>query len=409
MDHTGNYFSNLTMYPPPAPPRAPHRAGAAPVSRFRVPSGVLLYSFYSAVFVPQFLLHSFCSKVLLCSFCSTVFIPPLRQALRPNGQCGRIKVAIRMKQGGMSMGKEFTDSYDEAFHKEHFDSIQALRGIASLLVILVHIRFLNRNAFAVGVDIFFCISGFMIMFSTHTGPKYFLRKRLFRILPLYYLMTIGTFFLLVLFPGMFQESRANPVFLLKSLLFIPFDPGGGLIQPLMRVGWTINYEILFYIIFFLAMKISQAQRPAVQRLSSGHNKCLAAAVCPPARVIRAPHFLWEPCHAGIRSGNPALSRGTEAVQTFPDIGIPPRLSAYIHDMYHRGLYRPAGHRSHCRCTGLLQTPPMGSPCGGHCPMHLRHRALSGKNSLFYGSAGQRQFFSLSATLLPCHAAGQDGI
>ena len=158
------------------------------------------------------------------------------------------------------MGKEFTDSYDEAFHKEHFDSIQALRGIASLLVILVHIRFLNRNAFAVGVDIFFCISGFMIMFSTHTGPKYFLRKRLFRILPLYYLMTIGTFFLLVLFPGMFQESRANPVFLLKSLLFIPFDPGGGLIQPLMRVGWTINYEILFYIIFFLAMKISHKHR-----------------------------------------------------------------------------------------------------------------------------------------------------
>lgn len=149
-----------------------------------------------------------------------------------------------------------TESAD--FHNQHFDSIQALRGIAALFIVLEHIQFLNCGAFA--VDIFFCISGFMIMFSTHNDTKNFLGKRLVRILPLYYLMTLGTFLFLVLFPDMFHQSKANPVFLLKSLLFIPFDIGDGVIQPLMRVGWTINCEIVFYLLFFVALKISHKYR-----------------------------------------------------------------------------------------------------------------------------------------------------
>lgn len=144
------------------------------------------------------------------------------------------------------------------FHSRHFDSIQALRGITALFIVLEHIRFLNCGAF--GVDIFFCISGFMIMYSTHSHTRYFLRKRLIRILPLYYFMTLGTFFLLVLFPGMFEQSKADPVFLLKSLLFLPFDIGGGVLQPLMRVGWTINCEVFFYILFLIALKINHKYR-----------------------------------------------------------------------------------------------------------------------------------------------------
>ena len=144
------------------------------------------------------------------------------------------------------------------FHQLHFDSIQALRGITALFIVLEHIRFLNCGAF--GVDIFFCISGFMIMFSTQRDASFFLRKRLIRILPLYYLMTIGTFLLLVLFPGMFAQTKADPVFLIKSLLFIPFDIGGGVLQPLMRIGWTVNCEIFFYFLFSAALRFSHRFR-----------------------------------------------------------------------------------------------------------------------------------------------------
>ncbi|MCM1569985.1 MAG: acyltransferase [Roseburia sp.] len=144
------------------------------------------------------------------------------------------------------------------FHENRYDSIQALRGIASLFVVLEHIRFLNCGAF--GVDIFFCISGFMMMFSTHTDSRHFLRKRLLRILPFYYVMTVGTYLLLLWFPGMFAQTTGNPVYLIKSLLFIPFDIGGGVLQPLMRIGWTVNCEMFFYLLFFFSLHISHKYR-----------------------------------------------------------------------------------------------------------------------------------------------------
>ncbi len=146
----------------------------------------------------------------------------------------------------------------KTFHENHFNNIQALRGIAALFVLLEHVRFLNCGAF--GVDIFFSISGFMIMFSTHEDKKGFLPKRLIRILPLYYLMTIGTYALLLVFPSMFEQTKATLSFLVKSLLFIPFDIGNGVIQPLMRVGWTVNCEIFFYLIFALCKRISHRFR-----------------------------------------------------------------------------------------------------------------------------------------------------
>lgn len=144
------------------------------------------------------------------------------------------------------------------FHDKRYDSIQALRGIAALFVVLEHVRFLNCGAF--GVDVFFCISGFMIMFSTHKSTEHFLAKRLIRILPFYYIMTFGTYILLLIFPASFTHTKAEPLFLVKSLLFLPFDIGGGAVQPLLRVGWTINYEIFFYLLFFVSLRISRKYR-----------------------------------------------------------------------------------------------------------------------------------------------------
>lgn len=171
------------------------------------------------------------------------------------------------------------------FHDNHFDSIQALRGIASLFIIFEHIRFLNCGAF--GVDIFFCISGFMIMFSTHKSTDGFLRKRFVRILPLYYLMTLGTYALLFLFPSMFEQSTANPVYLVKSLLFIPFNIGNGVIQPLMRIGWTVNCEIFFYLLFALTMRISHRYRGLICSIMLG-ILVLAARVLPLLIPIQLP-------------------------------------------------------------------------------------------------------------------------
>lgn len=146
----------------------------------------------------------------------------------------------------------------DTFHTRHFNCIQALRGFTALFVALEHVRFLNCGAF--GVDIFFIISGFMAMFATHQDTKHFIKKRLIRIYPLYALVTLGTFFLLLVSPGLFHLSEANPIYLAKSLCFIPFEISPGIIQPLVRVGWTINYEMLFYLLFFVSFRISHKYR-----------------------------------------------------------------------------------------------------------------------------------------------------
>ncbi len=140
------------------------------------------------------------------------------------------------------------------------NSIQALRGIACLFVILTHIEFIGVGAF--GVELFFCISGFIMMYSTQKKEQpHFLLKRLIRIIPLYYFITIVTLLAILFVPSMFQEVHFEWSFFFKSLCFIPFDiTGQYTIQPLMRIGWTVNYEILFYLIFLVAMKINHQHR-----------------------------------------------------------------------------------------------------------------------------------------------------
>lgn len=53
------------------------------------------------------------------------------------------------------------------------------------------------------------------------STKYFFRKRLVRILPLYYLMTLGTYLSLLLFPSMFQQTRHDfPIWSKVCCLFL---------------------------------------------------------------------------------------------------------------------------------------------------------------------------------------------
>lgn len=143
------------------------------------------------------------------------------------------------------------------FINQKFDSIQALRGIAAIFVALSHLSFVGVGAF--GVDIFFCISGFIMMYVTEKGGKNFLLKRIIRIVPLYYLLTVFTYLALYFLPRMFETTTARVSYLFQSFFFIPYEIEG-VIQPIVRVGWTINYEMFFYVLFFISMKISHKYR-----------------------------------------------------------------------------------------------------------------------------------------------------
>lgn len=126
-------------------------------------------------------------------------------------------------------------------------NLQIIRGIASTSVVYFHIgNTLKFGAF--GVDIFFVLSGFVIAMLVSKGqsPADFLLARLCRIVPLYWLMTIALFLAASIFPSILNSATANLEQLFKSLFFIPFFRPNGDMYPLLGVGWTLNYEILFY-------------------------------------------------------------------------------------------------------------------------------------------------------------------
>lgn len=146
------------------------------------------------------------------------------------------------------------------FYSGRFDSIQAMRGLAALSVIFHHISFIENGSF--GVDIFFCISGFIMMYVTHKSTEKFIIKRLIRIVPLYYCITFATFAGLVIYPALFDKTSADPLYLLKSCLFLT-PLFGGPNQPVVKVGWTLNYEMLFYFVIWAAMHINKRYRGTI--------------------------------------------------------------------------------------------------------------------------------------------------
>ena len=105
---------------------------------------------------------------------------------------------------------------------------------------------------AAGVDIFFVISGFVIARSASAlpaerGAGYFFARRLIRIVPLYWSVT-----LLYLALAILLADRGNTFTLplaLTSFAFIPFPRADGFIQPVIGQGWSLNYEMLFYAIY----------------------------------------------------------------------------------------------------------------------------------------------------------------
>lgn len=138
--------------------------------------------------------------------------------------------------------------------RKRYDSIQMLRAFAALCVVLCHIKGSVGGQF--GVDIFMCITGFMIAYTTENceNAEKFLLNRIIRILPLYYAVTIVTYISVLIYPSMFQTTVATIPNLIKSFCFVPYAAREGAVIPVFPIGWTINYEMGFYFLVFVAIK-----------------------------------------------------------------------------------------------------------------------------------------------------------
>ena len=174
--------------------------------------------------------------------------------------------------------------------------IQALRAIAALLVVSTHVesmlldslptaqpwvsQFAGLRGFGgVGVDIFFVISGFIMVyvgvryFRREGSLKDFLFRRILRIYPIYWLVslflvaTATAKTILGLISG--KSFAASLDFdlqwyrLLGALTLFPTYNDLGNIQPILGVGWSLSYEVFFYFIFALAVGIGFRWAPVV--------------------------------------------------------------------------------------------------------------------------------------------------
>ena len=150
-------------------------------------------------------------------------------------------------------------------------SIQILRAVAAGTVLLGHCfheagyiaEHTGREPFTAtvyldwrfGVDIFFVISGFIMIYTTADrfgapgAGKVFLTRRFLRIAPLYWLMTLGIVAVAVIAPSFLNVPIEGWRTTITSLLFIPDFRGNGEIRPILAAGWTLNYEMFFYAVF----------------------------------------------------------------------------------------------------------------------------------------------------------------
>ena len=155
-------------------------------------------------------------------------------------------------------------------------SIQALRALAAWCVVFHHyclIFTVNhpswwRRAFtdhgAAGVDVFFVISGFVMGLSANdpaVTPRRFIAKRLGRIVPAYWVSTLVIALLITRLPDMMVNQGYSPELLVKSLLFVPAqNPSGIGLVPINTVGWSLNIEMVFYVIVAASLFAQRTRR-----------------------------------------------------------------------------------------------------------------------------------------------------
>ena len=142
-------------------------------------------------------------------------------------------------------------------------SVQYLRAIAALSVVLFHQTFPFFVVYGFhGVDIFFILSGFIMICLTQdrvVSPKDFLFQRAARIVPLYWLAT-GLAFLLACLGLKVWGASTDLGLLVKSLLFVPSTNAEGRTWPTLYLGWTLNYEMFFYAVFAVVLLLPQRLR-----------------------------------------------------------------------------------------------------------------------------------------------------
>ena len=173
-------------------------------------------------------------------------------------------------------------------------NIQILRACAALMIVVFHCgietgrlsalvgghKLFDEGPWGSGVPLFFAISGFIMVvtsaraFGSLSAAIDFMRRRLIRIVPLYWLVTTFALVGILVVPSLSKAPPGDPLYIVASYLFWPYVRLTGDIRPLATPGWTLNLEMLFYVVFAVSLLF---RRRAACRCCSLRSACLVAA------------------------------------------------------------------------------------------------------------------------------------
>ncbi len=152
-------------------------------------------------------------------------------------------------------------------------SVQYMRAIAALLVVVSHVALKGEqyssnplgwfNVGGAGVDLFFIISGYIMCHTVdHKQVDFvgFIKARLKRIIPLYWVLTTAALIVFIVFPEKINSSGGATNIIHSYTLFPTVD------KYLIQNGWTLSYEFFFYSIFASCLALTVSFRyllPAV--------------------------------------------------------------------------------------------------------------------------------------------------
>ena len=186
--------------------------------------------------------------------------------------------------------------------KRKIENVQALRGIAILMVLAFHVGGYEARVFGpaailhglttrgqAGVDLFFVISGFVIVAIScgksreKESPGTFLLRRAARIYPLYWFYTAIYVPIFVYRPDLMNRPEGTgKVDLIRSALLVP-----GPDVPLVGQGWTLVHEIYFYVVFAIALTQPPQRR---KRVLTGWALLVAILYCAGGQLTRESPF-----------------------------------------------------------------------------------------------------------------------
>lgn len=143
-------------------------------------------------------------------------------------------------------------------------TIQYVRAASCLAIVINHATIHFHRVVHMGsarVAVFFIMSGFVLWLITAgraNDPGLFLARRLVRIIPLYWIVTILVFMKEI--AGFSTHATSTPYDFILSLVFVPHYNGSGQLFPVLVPGWTLVFEIFFYISFAFLLILQERRR-----------------------------------------------------------------------------------------------------------------------------------------------------